>query len=81
MLHRVRLHRLFKHGKAIPRVAVSTHKQVHRSITVLRPRMNADVRLGEEQNPRHSFILLERVQVCLEDRRPTRTRGSSKDLR
>lgn len=81
MLHRLRSQRLFKHGKAIPRVAVSTHKKVHRSITVLRPCMNADVRLGEEQNPCHAFILLERMQVCLEDRCSTRTGGSSKDLR
>lgn len=43
--------------------------------------MNADVRLGEEQNPCHAFILLERMQVYLEDRCSTRTGGSSKDLR
>lgn len=61
MLHRLRSQRLFKHGKAIPRVAVSTHEKVHCGIAVLRPRMNADMRLGEEQDACYPLIFLERM--------------------
>ena len=67
--HLARRERLFQDVDGRSRIGLAAHEHIERGITVFRPAMDRDVRLGENRDTRYPTIRREVVKMNVQERR------------